>query len=163
MELTVRFDARDDAFYVRERVFMDEQGYENEFDQIDDDARCIHVALYADGQIAGCSRVFPEALERAAAPDAPKSPSCDLDEGVEDAEVYLLGRVAVLTEFRRCGLASELVRVSDEAASKAGARLIKLHAQEYVRDLYAKMGYVQISDVDYEDEGQPHLWMAKRL
>ena len=29
MELTVRFDARDAAFDVRERVFMDEQGYEN--------------------------------------------------------------------------------------------------------------------------------------
>lgn len=28
MELTVRFDARDAAFDVRKRVFMDEQGYE---------------------------------------------------------------------------------------------------------------------------------------
>ena len=36
---TVRFDARDAAFDVRKRVFMDEQGYENEFDQIDDDPR----------------------------------------------------------------------------------------------------------------------------
>ena len=55
------------------------------------------------------------------------------------------------------------MRASDDAARAAGARLVKLHAQEYVRDLYAKMGYTQISDVDYEDEGQPHLWMAKRL
>lgn len=59
MELTVRFDARDAAFDVRKRVFMDEQGYENEFDQIDDDPRCIHVTLYVDGEVAGCSRVFP--------------------------------------------------------------------------------------------------------
>ncbi len=163
MDLTVDFDARDDAFVVRKRVFMDEQGYENEFDQIDDDPRCIHVVLYVDGSVAGCSRVFPEELERAAAPDAPKSPACVLDEGVGASETYLLGRVAVLGEYRRRGLASEIVRASDEAARNAGARLVKLHAQEYVRDLYAKMGYAQISDVDYEDEGQPHLWMAKRL
>lgn len=163
MELTVRFDARDAAFDVRKRVFMDEQGYENEFDQIDDDPRCIHVTLYVDGEVAGCSRVFPEELERAAAPDAPKSPACEFDEGIGASETYLLGRVAVLGEYRRRGLASEIVRASDDAARVAGARLVKLHAQECVRDLYAKMGYTQISDVDYEDEGQPHLWMAKRL
>ena len=163
MELTVRFDARDAAFDVRKRVFMDEQGYENEFDQIDDDPRCIHVTLYVDGEVAGCSRVFPEELERAAALDAPKSPACEFDDGIGASETYLLGRVAVLGEYRRRGLASEIVRASDDAARAAGARLVKLHAQECVRDLYAKMGYTQISDVDYEDEGQPHLWMAKRL
>ena len=54
-------------------------------------------------------------------------------------------------------------RARARAAREAGARLIKLHAQEYIRDLYAAEGYEQISEVDYEDEGQPHLWMAKRL
>ena len=39
--------------------FMDEQGYENEFDAIDEDPNCIHVTLYVDGELAGCSRVFP--------------------------------------------------------------------------------------------------------
>ena len=29
--------------------------------------------------------------------------------------------------------------------------------------MYEALGYVQISEVDYEDEGQPHVWMAKRL
>lgn len=43
------------------------------------------------------------------------------------------------------------------------AKLIKLHAQEYVLPLYAKAGYTQIAPVDYEDEGQPHAWMAKRM
>ena len=77
-------------------------------------------------------------------------------------ETYLLGRGRFWASTG-AGLASEIVRASDDAARAAGARLVKLHAQEYVRDLYAKMGYTQISDVDYEDEGQPHLWMAKRL
>ena len=142
---------------------MDEQGYTDEFDAIDDDSRCIHVVLYVDGMLAGCSRIFPELLERTEAPDAPQSPASSFDEGVAPDAVYLLGRVAVLPEFRRRGLASSIVQASEQAAQTAGAQLVKLHAQEYVQSLYAKEGYEQIAPVDYEDEGQPHVWMAKRL
>lgn len=163
MAIEIRTGIREDAFEVRKRVFMDEQGYENEFDAIDEDPRCLHVTVYMDGELAGCSRVFPEPLERMLAPDAPQSPASPFDEGVSAHRVYLLGRVAVLPEFRRRGLASKIINASDAAASKAGAQLIKLHAQEYVKELYAGQGYEQISPVDYEDEGQPHLWMAKRL
>ena len=65
--------------------------------------------------------------------------------------------------MRRRGLASKIVEASEAAARDAGAKLIKLHAQEYVLPLYAKAGYTQIAPVDYEDEGQPHVWMAKLL
>lgn len=163
MAIELNVGARDDAFEVRRRVFMDEQGYENEFDAIDDDPSCLHITLHVDGELAGCARVFPASVERALTPDAPCPPACVLDEGAAPSEVYLLGRVAILPEFRRRGLATAIVQTSDTAACDAGAKVCKLHAQEYVRDLYAKLGYVQISDVDYEDEGQPHLWMAKRL
>ena len=149
MAVETRIGERADAFEVRRRVFMDEQGYVNEFDGIDDDPRCLHVTLYVDDGLAGCARVFPEPLERELVPDAPQSPACPLDDE--------------LPAFRRRGLASALVAASDDAARAAGARVCKLHAQEYVRDLYTKLGYGQISDVDYEDEGQPHLWMAKLL
>lgn len=154
---------RDDAFAVRRAVFMEEQGYENEFDAIDDDASCIHVVLYADGDLAGCARVFPEELERTLNPEIPQSPACAFDEGVGEGETYLLGRVAVLPALRGHGCARVIVAACERAARGAGARLIKLHAQEYVTGLYAGLGYQQISEVDYEDEGQPHLWMAKRL
>lgn len=142
---------------------MEEQGYENEFDAIDDDASCIHVVLYVDGKRAGCARVFPEELERTLEPEMPQSPSYALDAGVLPGQTYLLGRVAVLPTMRRRGLARELVVACERAAQEAGAALIKLHAQEYICNMYAAAGYEQISDVDYEDEGQPHLWMAKRL
>lgn len=163
MSPQIKTNARDDAFAVRRAVFMDEQGYENEFDGIDDNPSCVHVTLYIDGELAGCSRLFPELLERALAPESPQSPTCTFEEGVTARETYLLGRVAVMPAFRRRGLASVIIAASDEAAREAGAKLVKLHAQEYAHDLYAKQGYRQISDVDYEDEGQPHLWMAKRL
>lgn len=135
MDIQLKTGCFDDAALVRRVVFMDEQGYENEFDAIDEDPNCIHVTLYVDGELAGCSRVFPEELER----------------------------VAVLPSMRRRGLASKIVEASDTCARDAGAKLIKLHAQEYVLPLYAKAGYTQIAPVDYEDEGQPHAWMAKRV
>ena len=72
-------------------------------------------------------------------------------------ETYIMGRVAVLPSMRRRGLASKIVEASDACARDAGAKLIKLHAQEYVLPLYAKAGYAQIAPVDYEDEGQPML------
>ena len=102
MDIQLKTGCFDDAALVRRAVFMDEQGYESEFDAIDEAQTCIHVTLYVDGELTGCSR-------------------------------------------------------------DAGAKLIKLHAQEYVLPLYTKAGYTQIAPVDYEDEGQPHAWMAKRM
>lgn len=163
MDIQIKTDCFDDAAQVRRAVFMDEQGYENEFDAIDEAPSCIHVTLYVDGELAGCSRVFPEELEREADAEAPVSPACDMDKGIAAGETYIMGRVAVLPTMRRRGLASKIIEAGDAAASDAGAKLIKLHAQEYVLPLYAMAGYTQIAPVDYEDEGQPHAWMAKLL
>lgn len=163
MDIQLKTGCFDVAALVRRAVFMDEQGYENEFDAIDEAPTCIHVTLYVDGELTGCSRVFPEELGRAADAEAPVLPACDLDEGVAAGETYIMGRVAVLSTMRRRGLASKIVEASEAAAHNAGAKLIKLHAQEYVLPLYAKAGYMQIAPVDYEDEGQPHAWMAKLL
>ena len=163
MDYTVKPSAFDDAAVVRRAVFMDEQGYEVEFDAIDEGASCLHPVICAGGEPICCARIFPEPLERAADPGAPTSPACDLDEGVSANETYILGRVAVLPAHRRQGLASKIVAIAEDAAHEAGARLVKLHAQEYVISLYAKAGYTQIAPVDYEDEGQPHAWMAKLL
>lgn len=163
MSIEIKTGCFEDAARVRRAVFMDEQGYENEFDAIDEAPACVHVTLYVDGEIAGCARVFPEELERVADSEAPVSPACDLDEGIEPGETYVMGRVAVLPAHRRRGLASQIVAAADDGARKAGAKLVKLHAQEYVIPLYARAGYSQIAPVDYEDEGQPHAWMARLL
>ena len=66
MDIQLKTGCFDDAALVRRAVFMDEQGYESEFDAIDEAQTCIHVTLYVDGELTGCSRVFPEELERAA-------------------------------------------------------------------------------------------------
>lgn len=110
MDIQLKTGCFDDAALVRRVVFMDEQGYENEFDAIDEDPNCIHVTLYVDGELAGCSRVFPEELERVADAEAPVLLVCDMDEGVAAGETYIMGRVAVLPSMRRRGLASKMSR-----------------------------------------------------
>ncbi len=165
-DIRVETGNREDAFEVRRVVFIEEQGYENEYDELDEDPGCIHVTLYVDGELAGCARTFSHAAELATVEDTAgvhALPTCDFDADATDETTYVLGRVAVLPTYRRQGLASKIVVASEDAARAAGACIMKLHAQEYVRDLYAQLGYVQISEVDYEEEGQPHLWMAKSL
>ncbi|MBS1325754.1 MAG: GNAT family N-acetyltransferase, partial [Clostridium sp.] len=50
MDIQLKTGCFDDAALVRRVVFMDEQGYESEFDAIDEAPTCIHVTLYVDGQ-----------------------------------------------------------------------------------------------------------------
>lgn len=159
----IKLGERDDAFEVRRAVFMDEQGYENEIEALDDNPACIHVTAYLSGELVGCARTFPHATELALDEGAVTPPACAFDEGADAGSIYVMGRVAVLAAYRRRGIAHALVEASEAAAHMSGARVMKLHAQEYVHNLYIQHGYTQISEVDYEDEGQPHLWMAKLL
>ena len=46
MDIQLKTGCFDDAALVRRVVFMDEQGYENEFDAIDEDPNCIHAVSY---------------------------------------------------------------------------------------------------------------------
>ena len=56
-------EAFEDAAAVRTRVFMEEQGFKNEFGPEDEASEMIHVTLYGDGVLLGCARVFPATLE----------------------------------------------------------------------------------------------------
>lgn len=155
--------ARTDAYAVRRAVFMEEQGYEREFDALDDDPRCVHLAAYEDGALAGCARAYPAAAARELAPESPLPPASVPGVAAPGDTVYLLGRVAVLPAFRGRGVARSLVDACDGIARAAGARAMMLHAQERACGLYAACGYAAATPLDYEDEGQPHRWMAKRL
>ena len=52
-----------DARIVRTRVFMEEQGFANEFDSLDAHPATLHVTLYdAEGALAGCARLTEPAF-----------------------------------------------------------------------------------------------------
>lgn len=133
-------EAKEDAFEIRKRVFMEEQGYEDEFDEIDD--TCVHIALYENDNAAGCARTFPEEA---------------------GSSRWAIGRIAVLPEKREGGFGRMLVEECERAAIKGGATELCLHAQARLEGWYELMGYKHFGEVDYEDEGQPHIWMEKIL
>lgn len=138
IELRVGDECKEDAFSIRTKVFMEEQGYEDEFDDVDDYAA--HIVLYKDGVAAGCARTFPEEA---------------------GSNRWAVGRVAVLPEFREGGFGRLLVEECERVAIERGAQEMCLHAQARLEPWYGSMGYARFGEVDYEDEGQPHIWMEK--
>ena len=106
VELKRGQEVKEDAFEIRRRVFMEEQGYTDEFDDIDD--TCIHIVLYKDGEPAGCARTFPEPA---------------------GSTRWAVGRVAVLPEKREGGFGRMLVEECERAAIEAGATEMCLHAK----------------------------------
>ena len=85
-------DNEQDYRYVRIEVFMKEQGFQNEFDEID--ATAVHITVYVDGTLAGCARCFPK----------------------EEEAAWVFGRIAVLPQFRHQGLGGASFTAKREGA-----------------------------------------------
>lgn len=126
----------EDAKAIRQQVFVEEQGFQNEFDEID--ARARHVVLYEDGRPAATGRWY-----------------------VEGDEV-VIGRVAVLPAYRRGHLGARVLRRLEEDAAAAGYTAVTLSAQCRVQGFYEKQGYRAVGET-YPDEFCPHIRMEKSL
>lgn len=129
----------EDAKRIRQMVFLEEQGFQNEFDDIDEAAT--HIVMYDQNNepIATC-RVF---------------------EG-EEKGAYILGRLAVIKEYRGKHIGSEMVEEAEKTVISKGGKSLCLHAQCRVKEFYAKSGFVEYGQED-EDEGCPHIWMKKQF
>ncbi|MEE3468460.1 MAG: GNAT family N-acetyltransferase [Eubacterium sp.] len=128
----------DGARVIREAVFMDEQGFENEFDEADETA--LHFLMTED--------------ERPVA-------TCRLNTGDAEDE-YILGRLAVAKDRRGNQFGSELLNEVDDYVFERGGGTIRLHSQCEAQGFYEANGYTAYGEVD-EDEGCPHVWMQKEV
>lgn len=126
----------DDAKMIREKVFVQEQGFENEFD--DQDNHCLHLVMYKNEQPIACARMYKE------------------DENM------IFGRIAVLPLYRHLHIGSEILRVLEDKASELEFHNIVLSAQVRAKEFYLKNGYVEQGN-EYLDEYCPHIRMAKRI
>lgn len=129
----------DCAKAIRQIVFVDEQGFTDEFDETDEIAT--HFVMFDDGEkpVATC-RVFRD----------------------EDLDSYFLGRLAVIKEYRYQHVGSLMMREAEKYISDLGGKSISLHAQCQASAFYRKQGYVESGTVD-DDQGCPHVWMKKLL
>ena len=134
MRLQVFTEFPQDAMVVRETVFVKEQGFRDEFDEIDGYAT--HFVLYHDQTPVGVCRVFPR-------------------DGA-----YILGRLAVLKEYRAQKMGSALVQAAVEYVKSVGGTVVRLHSQCRAAGFYEKLGFTPYGEIEPE-EGCPHIWMQK--
>lgn len=121
---------------IRIEVFMKEQGFENEFDDIDNIS--FHIVVFDEEKPIGTRRFFKE------------------------NDHYTIGRVAVLKEYRNQHIGNALLESAEKEIKKLNGDLIVVHAQVRVSPFYEKQGYIQFGQID-DDEGVPHMWMKKRI
>lgn len=127
-----------EAKEIRICVFMNEQGFMDEFD--DKDSHAVHLVLYANGTAAGTARLFTE----------------------DGGKTFHLGRVAVLKQYRGCHLGAKIVNAMCEKAKSLGAQKCVLSAQCRVREFYKTLGFTECGE-EYYDEYCPHIFMEKTL
>lgn len=124
---------------IREEVFIQEQGFSNEFDEID--AIAWHARCLWDGELAGTIRVFAQ----------PGQPGW-----------YHLGRLCVKCSLRGEHLGAGLMQQAEQKVRELGGTAILLSAQTHARPFYEKLGYTAHGE-EYLDEHCPHIEMRKIL
>lgn len=109
--------------HVRRQVFIEEQGIDpaEEWDEHDTDAT-FAIAVDANNHVIGTARLLSQGK---------------------------IGRLAVLREYRRQGVATALLRHLLDLAKQRGYERIALSAQQSVMEFYLKQGF--------EPVGPPHV------
>lgn len=126
----------EDARFIREEVFIKEQGFNNEFDEIDQIA--LHLVIYDEKGPIACCRYF---------------------EGQEQGE-YIIGRIAVLKEYRGMQLGQKLIQEVEKQVNNLNGKKLSLSAQMRVMQFYEKQGFVALGE-PYLDEECEHIHMEK--
>lgn len=127
-----------DGAQLRRKVFMEEQGFQVEFDEIDQHAH--HLVLYIDETPAGVCRYF---------------------EG-EEPGIYIIGRLAVSKKYRGRQLGASILKEAEKRIADRGGTEVHLSAQVRVHNFYEKCGY-QAYGEHYMDEFCEHVSMKKNL
>jgi len=127
-------------YALRTAVFVVEQ--DCAYQEVDlKDPKSVHVFAQNDaGQIIAVSRIVPP--------------------GVSYNELSI-GRVAVHKDHRKEGLGDELMSRTLEYISELfGAQPIRISAQEYLVQYYAKHGFQAVGEM-YLEDGIPHVEMLR--
>ena len=122
---------RTHAQLVRFKVFVDEQGIDPALELDTMDAESLHCVAWSEGQVAGTGRLLPDGH---------------------------IGRMAVLSAFRRSGIGGLILeRLVSEAHARGHPR-VELSAQAYVEAFYLRHGFTREGPV-YQEAGIDHVLM----
>lgn len=127
------------AAEIRRKVFIEEQGFISEFDEVDEKATHF-LAIDEFGIAQATCRVF-------------------FDEG---RGAYVMGRFAVIKENRGKNIGTLIVDSVSRYVREKGKSEVLVHAQCRATPFYQKAGFIAYGKED-DDEGVPHIWMKKLL
>ena len=128
----------DAARELRIKVFVEEQGFIEEFDATD--GISTHFVAFVGDSAIGTCRVFK----------------------TENAPSYTLGRLAVCKRYRKNGVGRALLNAAEEYVRKTDRTKLILHAQCAAQGFYERCGYTAYGEIEYEQDS-PHTWMKKSV
>lgn len=128
----------EEAVWIRNLAFVEEQGFVDEFD--DEDIKAHHIILFSEEKPIACVRYFYS----------------------QKQESYVIGRLAVLKEFRGKKVGALALSLAEEEIKKLGGKEARLAAQVRAKPFYEKQGYLAYGE-EFLEEYCPHIWMKKTL
>ena len=138
MHFKVSASLPEDAAAIREEVFVREQGFSDEFDEIDESASHI-VAYEGDAALAVCRFFWSE-----------------------ERRAYVIRRLAVRRKFRGRAIGSAVLHAAEDAIAEMGGRRVSLGAQTHAGSFCEAQGYTAVGE-EYMDEHCLHIWMCKDI
>ena len=125
-----------EAIAIRKEVFIEEQGFQMEFDETDCIAK--HLVIYNEEEPIATCRFFSD----------------------KEKNVFFIGRIAVIKKYRGMKIGAQILQEAEKMIRQKEGKKIKLSAQCRVRAFYEKQGYKKEGE-PYLDEGCPHILMSK--
>ncbi len=140
MRIKIRFGEANEALNIRRKVFMEEQGvsYDEEIDGRDETS--YHLVAFESNEPIACARFYSG-----------------------EPGQFIVGRVAVLPEYRKHGIGHEIMRAVEHWARENGVRELRLSAQDPVIPFYQDLGYELTDEPGFLDANIPHHNMVLLL
>ncbi|MFH0726696.1 MAG: MSMEG_0568 family radical SAM protein [Pseudomonadota bacterium] len=131
-----------EAFAIRHRVFVDEQGIFTGTDRDEQDTISIHLIARQGEKMVGTVRVFP-------------------DPGNDNGH-WIGGRLAVHPDYRVFRIGASLVKEAMKRVKKKGCTVFTAHVQEKNVRFFQKLGWTPIGSME-TIRGRPHRHMRADL
>ncbi len=127
-----------EAKQIRISVFVNEQGFCDEFDETDKNA--VHLVAFDNSEPVATARIFYDDRQK----------------------MFIIGRIAVIKSRRGENIGSRIIEEAEKEILKLNGNTAYIHAQLQAKGFYQKIGYIPTGKEDVE-QGCKHAWMMKKL
>ncbi|MEH1939091.1 MAG: GNAT family N-acetyltransferase [Nostoc sp.] len=124
---------------IRKSVFQEEQGVDAALEFDGKDEISDHLIAYLNVEAVGTARIRY------------------LDDKTAKVE-----RLAVLSTARGQGIGKKIMETALQVIANRNIPEVVIHAQEYVKDLYKKLDFVEEGEI-FEEANIPHVTMRKKI